>query len=40
MWLVELYGIDLFTDVGAKVGTFAAQMRLHGYSGRIVSFEP
>lgn len=32
--------IDLLFDVGANEGQFAALARQHGFTGRIVSFEP
>lgn len=32
--------IELLFDVGANSGQFAAAARQHGYSGKIVSFEP
>ena len=37
---IERQHIDLVLDVGANVGFYAKHLRLLGYNGRIMSFEP
>lgn len=38
--ILDKYDIDLVVDVGANEGQFAADLRQHGYQGKIISFEP
>lgn len=38
--IIEHEDINLVVDVGANVGQYARSLRLHGYAGKIVSFEP
>lgn len=39
-YLLSYYNIDIVLDVGASIGVYAKRLRLEGYKGNIVSFEP
>jgi FkbM family methyltransferase len=38
--ILKLLKIDVVFDIGANEGQFAREIREHGYSGKIISFEP
>jgi len=38
--VLKLLKIDVVFDIGANKGQFAREIRQHGYSGKIISFEP
>ena len=37
---LKMTGINVVFDIGANEGQFAKEIREHGYSGKIISFEP
>ena len=37
---LKTHHINVVFDVGANIGQFANELRLHGYEGEIISFEP
>lgn len=37
---IDSNSIECVLDVGANVGQFGVDLRLHGYTGKIISFEP
>lgn len=37
---LKCHNINLVFDVGANIGQFASELRLYGYTGKIISFEP
>lgn len=37
---LKTHHINVVFDVGANIGQFANELRLHGYQGKIISFEP
>jgi FkbM family methyltransferase len=37
---LRLQNIDVVLDIGANIGQFASELRLSGYFGEIISFEP
>jgi FkbM family methyltransferase len=38
--VLNLLKIDIVFDIGANEGQFSRQIREHGYTGKIISFEP
>jgi len=40
MKMISMHSIDLVLDVGANVGLYSKALRVYGYKGRLVAFEP
>lgn len=38
--LLDHHGVNTIFDIGANVGQYAQRMRLAGFTGKIISFEP
>jgi len=38
--LLQIHRVDTVIDIGANIGQFASTLRLAGYTGTIISFEP
>ena len=37
---LKAHNINVVFDVGANIGQFASELRMYGYEGKIISFEP
>lgn len=37
---IKAHNINVVFDVGANIGQFAQDLRMYGYTGKIISFEP
>jgi FkbM family methyltransferase len=40
MKMLSMHSIDLVLDVGANVGSYSKALRIYGYKGHLVAFEP